>query len=80
MYNTISFRQCERSDYLIAKANYLEFENKELIEVLKTERKKRYRNKKLNLLGKEDDSLQLFLFLRIQVTPNFAHNKEIEKE
>ena len=37
-------------------AYYFEFKNKKLIKALKTEKKKRNRGKKLNLLGKKDDS------------------------
>lgn len=68
------------SEQLAAKANCLKFENKGLIKALKAKRKKRNRNKKLNLLDEKDDSLQLFSLSRIQIAHNFAHNKEVEKE
>lgn len=42
---------------MAAIAYYLDFKNKELIEALKAEKKKRNKSKRLNLLGKEDDSL-----------------------
>lgn len=48
------------SEQLAIKANCLEFENKGLMEALKAEKKKRNGGKRLNLLGKEDDSPQLF--------------------
>lgn len=45
----------KNSKQLAAKAHYLKFENKELIEVLKAKKKKRNKGKKLNLLGEKDD-------------------------
>lgn len=53
------------SKKLAVKANYLEFENIRLIKALKTEKKKRNRGKKLNLLSEEDNSPQLFSPLRV---------------
>lgn len=45
------------SKQLVAKTNYLKLKNKGLIEALKTERKKRNKDKKPNLLSKKDDGL-----------------------
>lgn len=45
------------SKQLTGKANYLEFENKKLIEALKAEKKKRNKSKRLNLLSEKDNSL-----------------------
>lgn len=65
---------------MVAKANCLEFENKKPIEALKAERKKRNRGKKLNLLGEEDDGLQLFSLSRVQATLNFMHDIKVGKK
>lgn len=43
----------------------LEFENKRLIGTLKIKKQKRNRGKELNLLGEEDNNLQLFFLSRI---------------
>lgn len=50
---------------MVAKDDYLKFENKELIEVLKAETKKKNKNKRLNWYSEEDNSPQLFSSLRI---------------
>lgn len=42
---------------MIVKAQYLEFENKKLMETLEAKKKKRNRNKKLNLISEEDNNL-----------------------
>ena len=34
----------------------------------------------MNLLGEEDDGLQLFLPSKVQAARNFAYNKEVEKK
>lgn len=47
----------KKNKQLIAKINCLEFENKRLVEALKTEKNERNKNKKLNLLGKENNGL-----------------------
>ena len=47
----------KESEQLAAMADYLEFENKRLIEALKAEKKKRNRGKWLNILGEEDNGL-----------------------
>ena len=54
------------SEKLAAKVDVLEFENKRLIEALKVEKQKRTRGKRLNLLGEEDNSPQLFLPSRVR--------------
>ena len=68
------------SKQLVAMTHCLEFENKGLMEALKAEKKKPNRGKKLNLLGTEDDGLQLFSSSRVQAVCNFAPDKEVEKE
>ncbi len=68
------------SEQLAASVNYLEFENKGLIEKLKAEKKKKNKGKRLNLLGEEDDGPQLFSPSRVQAARNFAAKKEAEKE
>ena len=68
------------SEQLAAMAHCLEFKNKGLMEALKTKKKKRNRSKKLNLIDKEDDGLQLFSLLRVQAICNFAYNKKVEKK
>lgn len=65
---------------MIAKANILEFENKGSMKVLKVEKKKKNRDKRPNLFNKKDDGLQLFSFLRVYATCNFAYNKKVENE
>lgn len=51
------------NEKLVAKVNILEFENKSLIEALKVEKYKIYKDKQLNLLREEDNSSQLFSLL-----------------
>ena len=68
------------SKQLAAIIHYLEFENKGLMEALKIEKKKRNRSKRLNLIGEEDDDLQLFSLLRIQAARNFAYDKKVKKK
>ena len=61
-------------------AHYLKFENKRLIKALKAEKKKRNRDKNLNLLNEKNDSSQLFLLSRVQAACNFAYDKKVEKK
>ena len=65
---------------MAAKVECLEFENKGLLEALKTKKKKRNRGKRLNLLGEEDNSPQLFSPSKIQAACEYAQSKEAEKE
>lgn len=65
---------------LAAIVHCLKFENKRLIEALKAEKKKRNRNKKPNLLDKEDNGPQLFLLLKVQAACNFVYDKKVKKE
>lgn len=62
----------KRSKQLAVKVKYLEFENKRLLEALKTEKKKQNRGKRLNLLGEKDNGPQLYLSLKIQTTHKYA--------
>ena len=68
------------SEQLTAKVECLEFENKGLLEALKTEKKKSNKGKRLNLLGKEDNSPQLFSPSKIQAAREYAQSKEAKKE
>lgn len=68
------------SEQFAAKVEYLEFENNGLLEALKTEKKKRNRGKRLNLLGEEDNDLQLFLPSKVQAAREYAQSKEVEKK
>lgn len=45
------------------------------LEFLKTKKTKQNRDKRLNLLNKKDDSLQLYLSSRIQAAYNFVYDK-----
>lgn len=57
----------QRSEELVAKVDILEFENKKLIEALKIEKQKKNKSKKLNILGKKDNSPQLFSLSRVWI-------------
>ena len=70
----------KRSEQLAAKAHCLEFENKGLMKALKAKKKKQNRSKRLNLLGEEDDSPQLFSPSRVQAARNFVHDRKVEKK
>lgn len=50
----------KKNQQLIAKMDFWELKNKELLETLKAEEKKRNKDKKLNFLGEKDNGLQLF--------------------
>ena len=65
---------------MAAKAYCLEFEDKRLMKALKTEKQKRNRGKRLNLLVEKVYGLQLFLPSRVQAACNFANDKKVEKE
>lgn len=58
----------------------MKFENKRLIEALKIEKQKRNVSKQLNLLGKKDNGLQLFLSSCMCVAQEFATQKKVEKK
>ncbi len=58
----------------------MEFENKRLIGALKVEKQKKNRGKRLNLLGEEDNGLQLFSSSRVRAAREFAAKKEAKKE
>lgn len=60
------------SEKLAIKVDILKFENKRLIEALKIEKQKRNKGKSLNLLGEEDNGLQLFSPSWIWATRDFA--------
>lgn len=60
------------SEKLAAKVDILEFENKGLIGLLKIEKQKRNRGKRLNLLGEEDNGRQLFSQSRVRAARDFA--------
>ena len=67
------------SKKLAAKVDVLEFKNKKFIETLKVEKQKRNRDKQLNLLGEEDNGLQLFSPSYVQAVQEFAAQKEAKK-
>lgn len=58
----------------------LEFKNKKFIKILKVKKQKKNKTKQLNLLGKKDYNLQLFLLSYIQATQEFAIQKKVKKK
>ena len=58
----------------------LEFENKRFIRVLKIEKQKKNRSKKLNLLDEDDNDSQLFSLLWVRDARDFAVQKKVDKE
>lgn len=68
------------SEKFTAKIDILRFINKRLIEVLKIEKQKKNRDKKLNLLGEKINSSQLFSLSKISATQKFLLEKKVDKE
>lgn len=64
---------------LVAKADYLEFENKELIKALKAKKRKKNRDKKLNSFYKINNGPKFF-FSRVYTAYNFKYDKKVEKQ
>lgn len=61
-----------KSKKLAIKIHILEFKNKKLIKTLKIKKEKKNKDKKLNLLGKKNNNLQLFFLSKIQTAQDFV--------
>lgn len=70
----------QKNKKLAIKIDILEFQNKKLIRVFKIEKKKRNKDKKLNLLHEKNNNSHLFFRLKVLTTWNFiVQIKNIEQ-